>query len=63
MRAQKTCDFEETKDLEKFTVCAHRALMGKAKQRSTSRIATQSTAAKVMDESNRIEKDYDSYFV
>jgi hypothetical protein len=52
--------------LEKFTVCAlllYRALMGKAKERSTSRIVTQSTAARVVDELNRIEKDYDSYFV
>ena len=59
----ETMWFREKKDLEKFTVCAHRALMGKAKERSTSRIASQSTAAKVMDELNRIEKDYDSYFV
>jgi hypothetical protein len=62
----ETMWFREKKGLEKFTVCAlllYRALMGKAKERSTSRIVTQSTAARVVDELNRIEKDYDSYFV
>ena len=66
MRAQKPCDFEKKKAWKNLRFCAlllYRALMGKAKERSTSRIVTQSTAARVVDELNRIEKDYDSYFV